>query len=411
MSDFPDGFLWGSATSAHQVEGGNTNSDWWEWEHTPGSAAVESSGDGIDHWHRYDEDFALLAALGQNAHRFSLEWSRIEPAEGEFSRAALDHYARVLESLAHHGLTAFATLYHFTLPRWFAARGGWLADDALDVFGRYVEKIAQRVGDLIPYACTVNEPQIVALQGYWRGHFPPGRQNIEEAQHVNSILAQAHRTATAALRSGHGRPKIGTCLQLPCMEPLRSDCADDIATADMIRTGMVDFHIDDLRRGGDVGDFVGLQYYTRFQIDATVPGFIAAPAAEAETTQTGWEVYPDGLGRMLRRIAEAGLPIIVTENGIATADDSQRIRFLAAHLRRVKQAMDAGVDVRGYIYWSSFDNFEWAHGYGPTFGLIAIDRDNHYRRVVRPSAVAYGTVARSGSLDVLLELAGNSPPN
>ena len=130
---FPDGFLWGSATSAHQVEGGNTNSDWWEWEHTPGSAAVESSGDGIDHWHRYDEDFALLAALGQNAHRFSLEWSRIEPAEGEFSRAALDHYARVLESLAHHGLTAFATLYHFTLPRWFAARGGWLADDALDV--------------------------------------------------------------------------------------------------------------------------------------------------------------------------------------------------------------------------------------------------------------------------------------
>jgi beta-glucosidase len=240
MSDFPDGFLWGSATSAHQVEGGNTNSDWWEWEHTPGSAAVESSGDGIDHWHRYDEDFALLAALGQNAHRFSLEWSRIEPAEGEFSRAALDHYARVLESLAHHGLTAFATLYHFTLPRWFAARGGWLADDALDVLGRYVEKIAQRVGDLIPYACTVNEPQIVALQGYWRGHFPPGRQNIEEAQHVNSILAQAHRTATAALRSGHGRPKIGTCLQLPCIEPLRSDCADDIATADMIRTGMVD---------------------------------------------------------------------------------------------------------------------------------------------------------------------------
>ena len=174
MTTFPDGFLWGSATSAHQVVGGNTNSDWWEWEHTPGSAAVESSGDGIDHWHRYDEDFALLAALGQNAHRFSLEWSRIEPAEGEFSRAALDHYARVLESLAHHGLTAFATLYHFTLPRWFAARGGWLADDALDVFGRYVEKIAQRVGDLIPYACTVNEPQIVALQGYWRGHFPPG---------------------------------------------------------------------------------------------------------------------------------------------------------------------------------------------------------------------------------------------
>ena len=411
MRDFPDDFFWGSATAAHQVEGGNTNSDWWQWEHTPGSTTVEPSGDGIDHWHRYDDDFALLAALGQNAHRLSLEWSRIEPAEGEFSRATLDHYARVLERLAHHGLTAFATLYHFTLPQWFAARGGWLADDALDVFGRYVEKVAHTLGDLIPYACTINEPQIVALQGYWRGSFPPGRRNMEEALRVNSILAAAHRTATASLRSGSGRPKIGTCLQLPCIEALRADSADDIAAADIARTAMVDFHIDDLRRGGDVGDFVGLQYYTRIQVDSTSPGFIAAPAGEAETTQMGWEVYPEGFGRMLRRVAEAGLPIVVTENGIATADDSQRIRFLAAHLRQLKQAMDAGVDVRGYLYWSSFDNFEWAHGYGPTFGLIAIDRDDHYRRVVRPSAVAYGTVARSGSLDVLLDRAGKSSPN
>jgi beta-glucosidase len=393
MSDFSGGFLWGSATAAHQVEGGNTNSDWWQWEHTPGGTTVESSGDGIDHWHRYDEKFALL------------EWSRIEPAEGEFSRAALDHYARVLESLARHGLSAFATLYHFTLPQWFAARGGWLADGALDLFGRYIDKVAHTLGDLIPYACTVNEPQIVALQGYWRGAFPPGRRNRDEALRVNSILAAAHRTATAALRSGHGRPKVGTCLQLPCIEPLRGDSADDIAAAEMLRTAMVDFHIDDLRLGGDVGDFVGLQYYTRFQVDATAPGFIATPAAEAETTQMGWEVYPEGFGRMLRRLVEAGLPIVVTENGIATADDNQRMRFLAAHLHQLKQAMDAGVDVRGYMYWSSFDNFELAHGYRPTFGLIAIDRGDHYRRVVRPSAVAYGTVARSRSLDVLLDRA------
>ena len=405
MSDFPGGFFWGSATAAHQVEGGNTNSDWWQWEHTPGSTTVESSGDGIDHWHRYDEDFALLAALGQNAHRFSMEWSRIEPAEGEFSRAALDHYARVLESLARHGLTALATVYHFTLPQWFAARGGWLAGDALDVFGRYVEKVAHTLGDLIPYACTINEPQIVALQGYGHGRFPPGRQNIEEALHVNAVLAAAHRTATAALRRGRGRPRIGTCLQLPWIEPLRADSADDIAGAEKVRAAMVDFHIDDLRRGGDVGDFVGLQYYSRIQVDTTAPWFIAVPAADAETTQMGWEVYPEGFGRMLRRVAEAGLPIVVTENGIATADDTQRIRYLAAHLHQLKEAMDAGVDVRGYIYWSSFDNFEWAHGYRPNFGLIGIDREDHYRRVVRPSAVAYGTVARSGSLDVLLDRA------
>src|SRR5689334_5577391 len=169
VPEFPTDFYWGSATAAHQVEGGNTNNDWWAWEHTPGSAAVESSGDAIDHYHRYDADFALLASLGQNAHRFSLEWSRIEPAPGEFSQAALDHYMRVLESLATHGLTALMTLYHFTLPRWFAERGGWLAEDAVDLFGRYVERVAGAVGDLSPYFCTVNEPQIQALMAHGRG--------------------------------------------------------------------------------------------------------------------------------------------------------------------------------------------------------------------------------------------------
>src|SRR5688572_6893720 len=158
MPDFPDEFLWGSSTAAHQVEGGNTNNDWWAWEHKPDSPVQEPSGDGIDHLHRYDADYALLASLGQNAHRFSFEWSRIEPAEGEFSQAALDHYKRVLESQHRHGLTPFATLFHFTSPRWFADRGGWLAPGALDLFGRYAERVAQALGDLVPYMGTVNEP-------------------------------------------------------------------------------------------------------------------------------------------------------------------------------------------------------------------------------------------------------------
>src|SRR6516162_5650624 len=208
-TDFPAGFLWGSSTAAHQVEGGNTNNDWWQWEHTPGSTAVESSADGIDHWHRFDADFALLGALGQNAHRFSVEWSIIEPAKGEFCRAALDHYARVLESLACHGLTACATLYHFTLPQWFAARGGWLARDALDIFGHYADKVATTLGDLIPYACTVNEPQIVAIAGFAGGYFPPGHRDLDEARRVNTVLAQAHRVAPASSRCGRKVPTIG----------------------------------------------------------------------------------------------------------------------------------------------------------------------------------------------------------
>lgn len=401
MSGFPADFLWGSATAAHQVEGGNTNNDWWDWEHDPSSPAVESSGDAIDHWNRYSEDFALLASLGQNAHRFSLEWSRIEPAEGEFSRAALDHYARVLDCLGDNGLTAFATLYHFSMPRWFAQRGGWLAPDALDLLGRYAEKVAGVLGDRIPYACTINEPQIVALMSYGTGQFPPGATDLGKALQANGVLATAHRTVTEALRSGRGKPQIGTCLQLPPVEPLDPDSDADVARAAGLRGLLVDSHLADLRAGGDVGDFVGLQYYTRIRVDGAAERPVAPAPEGAETNQLGWEVHPAGFGQVLRQLDQVGLPIIVTENGIATSDDGQRVRFLKSHLSELQRAMTDGVDVRGYLYWSSFDNFEWSHGYAPTFGIIGIDREDGLRRVVRPSAVAYGEVARTGSLAAL----------
>ena len=405
MTDFPADFFWGSATAAHQVEGWNTNNDWWDWEHTPGSAAVESSGDGIDQWHRYDEDFALLASLGQNAHRFSLEWSRIEPAEGEYSRAALDHYKRVLESLHGHGLTPFTTLYHFTLPRWFAQRGGWLAPDALGLFGRYVEKVASTLGDLMPYVCTVNEPQIVSLLAYATGEFPPGEHDFEKAGRANQVLAGAHRAAVAAMRSGQGSPQVGTCLQLPPVEPLRSADQADRAAAARMRSFLVDTHLDDLRAGGDVGDFVGLQYYTRARVDASSPKLLAPAPEGTEVSQIGWEVYPAGFGQMLRYLGQVGLPIVVTENGIATTEDAQRVRYLDTHLRELRAAMDDGVDVRGYFHWSSFDNFEWGKGCAPLFGMIGIDRENDLRRVVRPSAVVYGELARTGSLKAMSEAA------
>jgi len=401
MTDFPPDFLWGSGTAAHQVEGGNTNNDWWDWEHNPDSPAAAPSGDANDHWNRYEQDFALLAALGQNAHRFSLEWSRIEPAPGEFSRAALDHYARVLDCLAANSLTAFTTLFHFTVPRWFAQRGGWLAPDAVELFGRYVDRVSAALGDRMPYVCTVNEPQIVALMAHGLGSFPPGHRDIAEAATVNGLLMQAHRTATSALRAGRGKPQVGTSLQLPVVEPLDPTNQGDAARAAGLKELLVDSHLADLTAGGDVGDFVGLQYYTRLRIDSTAPSPIAPPPAGAETTQMNWEIYPSGFGESLRAAASTGLPVIVTENGIATTDDAQRIRFLESHVTELRSVMASGVDVRGYLHWTSFDNFEWSHGYHPTFGLIGIDRDNGLRRVVRPSAVAYGELARTGSLKAL----------
>ncbi len=395
VADFPVGFLWGSATAAHQVEGGCTGNDWWAWEQARG---LEPSGPGIDQWNRYDEDVALLASLGQNAHRISLEWSRIEPSPGVFSDEALDHYAGVLDSLARHGLTAFVTLHHFTLPAWFAERGGWLADDAVELFARYVAVVVARLGTRMPWVCTVNEPQIVALMGYAVGVFPPGVVDHAAAVTVNAVLMQAHRAAVAEVRSCAAR--VGVCLQMPVVEPLTPA---DTEVADLLRWLMVDSHLDDLRAGGDVGDFVGLQYYTRLRVDSSRPDLQAPPPAGAETTQMGWEVFPAGFGASLRVAASAGLPVVVTENGIATADDAQRVRFLRSHLAVLAQVLAEGVDVRGYLHWSAFDNFEWAHGYAPTFGLVGIDRADGLRRVVRRSAELYGDVARSGSLAALEE--------
>lgn len=397
--DFPEGFLFGSSTAAHQVEGGNVNNDWWAWEHQPGSPAKEPSGDAIDHLHRYPGDFALLSALGQNAHRLSLEWSRIEPEPGEWSVAALDHYKRVLTSLVENDLTPLVTLLHFTVPRWFAERGGWLAPEAVERFEAYVGKVAAHLGDLIPYACTVNEPQIAAAHGYLTGYFPPGHADLDEWQRVTRTLIDAHRAAVQAVHAGPGSPQAGICLQLPVLEPARPDDPDCMGACAFAREWMQDVYIEALREDpARAGDFVGVQYYSTQLIDPSSSGG-TVPAPEGErTTQMGWVWHPDGLRQALHTAAGAGLPLIITENGIATGDDRERVEFIGAHVRAVRQAMDEGCDVRGYIYWASFDNFEWNEGYAPTFGLVGISDEDGLRRVVRPSAVAYGSLAHSGRI-------------
>ena len=402
--DFPEDFLLGSSTAAHQVEGQNVNSDWWAWEHTPGSGSAEPSGDGIDQYHRYREDMALLASLGQRAHRLSLEWARIEPAPGEVSRAVLDHYARVLTAVGEAGMTPVVTLMHFTLPRWLAERGSWLAPDVVERFGAHVETVAGALGDLMPYACTVNEPQIVAMFGYLHGAFPPGRAEGEAFNEASRAQLEAHRAAVQALRTGAGAPRAGLCLALPDFQPaVPGDPACEAATA-TLRAKAVDLYVDGLL--GDpatAGDFVGVQYYSRMRVHPSAPRWSAPPPEGARLTMMGWEWWPEGLARAIQTAARTGLPIVITENGIATADDDERIEYLELHLRVVKDSLDDGYDLRGYLHWSSFDNFEWLEGYGPTFGLIGIDRANGLRRVVRPSAEAFGRVCRTGRIDALRE--------
>jgi beta-glucosidase len=392
--DFPPTFLWGAATSAHQVEGGNVNNDWWAFEQRRDSAASESSADGIDHYHRYHDDFQLLASLGHNAHRLSLEWSRIEPAPGQFSRAAIAHYQRVLSRLADAGLIAMVTLHHFTLPQWYADRGGWLGPDAVATFERYCAFVAAELGDLMPFVCTINEPQMIALHGYLEGYHPPGVTNASLWKRVGRVLVRAHEAAVRTVHCGAPRSSVGLALQMPLLATIRDDAACQ-ALYRTLQYELVDLYLDHLTTA-DRGDWLGVQYYRKQWVDPASPTLFADPPAGFPITQMGWAVYPDGLRLVLQQAAATGLPLYVTENGIATEDDVERCDYITTHLGALARARAQGIDVRGYFHWSAFDNFEWSEGYRPKFGLIGIDHHDDFRRVPKPSAHLFAAIARTG---------------
>jgi beta-glucosidase len=387
-NSFPEGFCWGTATSAHQIEGGNVNNDWWVWEHDSASGCAEPSGDACDSWNRWEEDLEVVRAMGLGAYRFSLEWSRIEPAPGEFSAAALDHYRRLCLGCLERGIEPVVTFHHFTLPRWLSALGGWEAPDAPERFGDYVARAADRLGDVTRRACTLNEPNVIGVMGYTMGRFPPGvKDDLGRHLAVNEALARAHRLAVDALRSGPGQYPVGITLSMSELvaeeggETVR-DAAEEILENFFLRA-----------TGGD--DFIGVQCYTRTHFGPT--GQIEDDPA-VEKTQMGYEYWPEVVAYTARRAAAySGLPVVVTENGIATDDDSQRVAYMAEALRGLLRCIGDGVDVRGYFAWSLLDNFEWAEGYRPAFGLCAVDRDNFERRP-KPSAAWFGAVARANAI-------------
>jgi beta-glucosidase len=395
---FPTGFLWGAASAAHQIEGGNVNADIWPLEWQAGGVFAEPSGDACDSYHRYPEDIGLLAEAGLDTYRFSVEWARIEPEQGFFSRAALDHYRRVVASCLERGLTPLVTLHHFTAPRWFAERGGWSADGAADLFGRYVERVTAHVGDLVPFFCTINEANVVSVLQV-AGTMPAGTGDSSSSailQHILrsgfpypdvEVMAAAHRRAVDAIRSGPGSAQVGWSLALVDYQAAPGGEDRCAATTKAAQLDWLDVSAAD--------DYVGVQTYTRALIgpDGPVP-----PPEGAPTMQMDWEIYPDALQHTVRLAAgHAGVPVVVTEHGMATADDAARIEFTAAGLRGLLRCLDDGVDVRGYIHWTLLDNFEWMAGYKPTFGLIAVDRDD-FTRTPKPSLAWLGGVARAGRL-------------
>jgi beta-glucosidase len=385
---FPDGFLWGAATAAHQVEGGNVNNHYWEWEHQPGTPFAEPSGDAVDHYHRWREDLDLLAGAGLTAYRFSLEWSRIEPAEGEFSRAALDHYRRVVEGCRDRGLAPVVTLNHFTTPRWFHHDGSWTGPEAGDRFARFAEA-ALPVLQNAEYVLTLNEPNLAACLPVLaamaaRGEPVAGLPRPD--QRLSDALLAAHRRGLQALRDG-GSPPVG--LALVGQEWIAEEGGEAETAAH--RAAMEDQF---LAAAADC-DFVGMQVYSCARIGPDGP--VAGPPDRM--TQAHVEYRPQALGASVRRVREVlpDVPVMITENGIATADDEQRIAFTAAALRSLAEAVADGADVRGYLHWSLLDNFEWFSGYAPTFGLVAVDRTT-FTRTPKPSLRWLGGVARANAL-------------
>jgi len=389
MTSFPDGFLWGTATAAHQVEGGNWNNDWWEWEHAEGTACVEPSGDTCDHYWRYPQDLDLLVELGFGAYRFSIEWSRIEPEDNEWSRAELDHYARVLDACHERGLLPVVTFHHFTTPRWAAADGGWANPVTAERFARFCEHAVAALGDRIGMACTINEPNIVPLMGWLMGAFPPGKtQDLDGYAASTATLIDAHRRAVDALKSGPGDFPVGLTLSM-------SDWAAEPgseARIDEFRSHHEDQYLEACR--GD--DFFGVQAYSRTRVGADG---VIGPEPGVEVLPMGYEYWPGAAAASIRHAVEVteGVPVYVTENGIGTDDDEQRIRYTRDSLTAIKQTMDEGLDVRGYFYWSLLDNFEWAFGYQMRFGLVGVDRSTQVR-TIKPSARWLSDVVRTNQL-------------
>jgi len=385
---FPPGFLWGTATAAHQIEGGNVNNDWWDWEHNPDAKVAEPSGDACDSWHRWREDVDLVADLGLGAYRFSLEWSRIEPAEGEFSIASLDHYRRMCAACLGRGIQPVVTFHHFTTPRWLAARGGWESPDAPQRFARFVERAVAHLGDLIGWACTINEPNVIGVMGYTLGAFPPGVTG-ELGRHgaVNEAMVRAHRLAVEALRSGPGDFPVGLTLSMAELVAVDGgeearDGAEELLENVFLRA-----------TGGD--DFIGVQCYTRMRFSKKG---LLGPAEGVPTTEMGYEYWPQVVDYCVRRAAAVTeIPVVVTENGIGTDDDRQRIAYYTEALAALGRCLDDGLDVRGYFAWSLLDNFEWALGYRPKFGLVAVDRSTFERRP-KPSALWFSSVAQTNVL-------------
>jgi beta-glucosidase len=405
---FPEHFLWGAATASHQVEGGNRHNDWWELEQ--GGRLPHMSGEACRHYELYEADFDLAQALAHNAHRLSIEWSRIEPRPGVWNDAELEHYAAVLAALRTRGIEPIVTLHHFTNPAWFAQRGGWTRPDSVALFARYVERVAGRLAGQVRFWLTVNEPTVYVKHAYVAGDWPPCQpQAWPMAARAMYHLCRAHVAAYRVLHAIDSDAMVGLAHSAPYVV-----ACDPGSLADRTAARLRDFALNGLlfrllgRHPVEVLDFIGVNYYARQVVRAqgsTGRAMLFGAECKEEHhgaprafTPMGWEIYSPGLRLVLERFRRYGVPLMVTENGIATTDEVAREAYLKMHLQALGQAVEEGIPVLGYLYWTLMDNYEWTEGRGARFGLIAVDFATQ-ARTVRPAAQAFRKVCAANAID------------
>ncbi|OGL87904.1 hypothetical protein A3I42_00225 [Candidatus Uhrbacteria bacterium RIFCSPLOWO2_02_FULL_49_11] len=406
---FPHGFLWGTATAAHQVEGDNIHSDWWSWERSARRAQALKqegknaedfiSGHACDHYHRFEEDFDLVKRGGQNAHRLSLEWSRVEPEEGVWDEKEIEHYREVLEMLKQRGIKTFVTLWHFTNPQWLSARGGWLKGSTVNYFVRYCEKMARTLGDLVDVWVTLNEPGAYVHLSYHWGWWPPQKRSRAQMCLVLMYLACAHRRAWKTLKSVTRGTPVGIAQNVISYAAYRKHHLWDHLLVWMmdVSTNHLFYWLSGMKRH----DYLGFNYYFRVRLKRRRGSIFAEQDSVKdqgrEVSAMGWELYPHGIFDSLMDFADIKKPVYILENGIATDDDTQRQKFIIEHLREVYHAIKGGVDVRGYFHWSLLDNFEWHEGWRPKFGLVAVDRET-FKRTPKESFYLFKKIAEENSI-------------
>ncbi len=427
---FPQGFLWGAATSSHQIEGDNRANDWWDWEQR--GKATEPSGAACGSYERYEEDFDLARSMGHNAHRFSIEWSRIQPEENRFDEEAVRHYQAVLRALKARGLEPIVTLNHFTIPLWFARAGGWENPKAADYFAAYTRVMVRALGPDVKYWITFNEMNVLVFKGYLEGvpgAWPPGKCSMLSAWRAARNLIQAAFAAYETIHAEYRRQawpgcRVGVAHHLLYTEPSDPQKSGDRSAARRRMFFNNDFFLrllygkaDDWLvilagcsgRGKRALDFIGVNYYFREIIRAKNGGnFIDRLTGEvdrehpfyksAEKNELKWEIFPEGLRCVVLEASRRyQLPLMITENGICTQDENQRARFIRNHLQVLHSAISEGAEVLGYLYWSLLDNFEWSIGYLPKFGLIAVEPST-LKRAPKSSSAVYAQICQSNRL-------------